>query len=73
MQFYDVGAVVWILRTCVWWVPDSAADRYLDELRELDRSMKHCGSGGGPLDAPPGRGPPPSEVSAPSDLLAPAV
>lgn len=23
MEFYDVGAVVWILRKCVWWVPTS--------------------------------------------------
>jgi hypothetical protein len=22
MEFYDVGAIVWILRKCVWWVPD---------------------------------------------------
>lgn len=22
MEFHDVGAVVWILRKCVWWVPD---------------------------------------------------
>ena len=22
MEFLDVGAVVWVLRKCVWWVPD---------------------------------------------------
>lgn len=23
MEFFDIGAVVWILRKCVWWVPTS--------------------------------------------------
>jgi SAM-dependent methyltransferase len=40
MEFFDVGAVVWILRKCVWWVPDFSADRYLDKLVQLDEQMR---------------------------------
>jgi len=41
MEFYDVGAVVWILRKCVWWVPDFSVDKYRDNLRELDAQMRN--------------------------------
>lgn len=40
MEFFDVGAVVWILRKCVWWVPDFSVERYHDKLVELDRQMR---------------------------------
>lgn len=40
MEFHDVGAVVWILRKCIWWVPDFTIDRYEDTLRELDAHMR---------------------------------
>lgn len=40
MEFSDIGAVVWILRKCVWWVPDFSVDRYRDTLVELDREMR---------------------------------
>lgn len=40
MEFFDVGAIVWILRKCVWWVPDFAVERYEDTLRELDAQMR---------------------------------
>ncbi|WP_420714111.1 methyltransferase domain-containing protein [Gordonia sp. SL306] len=40
MEFFDVGAVVWILRKCVWWVPDFSIDAYEDELREMDAHMR---------------------------------
>ncbi|SDX01161.1 Methyltransferase domain-containing protein [Arthrobacter sp. cf158] len=40
MEFFDVGAVVWILRKCVWWVPDFTAERYGGKLRELDAQMR---------------------------------
>lgn len=40
MEFFDVGAVVWILRKCVWWVPGFTADRYDDQLRSLDAQMR---------------------------------
>lgn len=40
MEFFDVGAVVWILRKCVWWVPDFSVARYEDKLRELDGQFR---------------------------------
>lgn len=40
MEFHDVGAVVWTLRKCVWWVPGFSVERYRDELRALDRDMR---------------------------------
>ncbi|NHZ41697.1 class I SAM-dependent methyltransferase [Massilia aquatica] len=40
MLFHDVGAVVWILRKCVWWVPDFSVAKYHDELLALDRRMR---------------------------------
>lgn len=40
MEFHDVGAVVWILRKCPWWVPDFTVDRYRDRLRELDAGLR---------------------------------
>ena len=40
MEFFDIGAVVWILRKCVWWVPDFAVERYDDQLRRLDADMR---------------------------------
>jgi Methyltransferase domain len=43
MEFLDVGAVVWVLRKCVWWVPDFSVDRYRDELQELDSRIRRAG------------------------------
>jgi SAM-dependent methyltransferase len=43
MEFYDIGAVIWILRKCVWWVPDFSAGRYRDRLLQLDRQMRREG------------------------------
>lgn len=40
MELLDVGAVVWILRKCVWWVPDFTVARYEGVLRELDAEMR---------------------------------
>ncbi|MGW5382248.1 class I SAM-dependent methyltransferase [Nocardia sp. NPDC003963] len=40
MEFSDIGAIVWILRKCVWWVPDFSVGRYYDILRELDGEMR---------------------------------
>lgn len=47
IEFYDVGAVVWILRKCVWWVPDFSVEKYRNELAELDARMR----GGEPVVA----------------------
>jgi len=40
MEFHDVGAVVYILRKCVWWVPDFTVDRYRDTLVRLDARLR---------------------------------
>lgn len=40
MEFFDIGAIVWILRTCVWWVPDFDVARYDATLHELDARMR---------------------------------
>lgn len=43
MEFFDVGAVVYTLRKCVWWVPDFTVERYLDRLRDLDAQIRDTG------------------------------
>ncbi len=40
MEFHDVGAVVWILRKCVWWVPDFTVEKYRRTLLELDSDLR---------------------------------
>lgn len=40
MEFFDIGAVVWILRKCVWWVPDFSVERYDASLRALDARLR---------------------------------
>lgn len=40
MEFYDIGAVIWILRKCPWWVPDFSVEDYLPQLRELDARLR---------------------------------
>ncbi len=40
MEFYDVGAVVWILKKCVWWVPHFSVERFRNELADLDTRMR---------------------------------
>jgi SAM-dependent methyltransferase len=43
MQFFDIGAVVYTLRKCVWWVPDFTVDRYRHTLERLDRHIRTHG------------------------------
>lgn len=40
MEFFDVGAVIWILRKCVWWVPDFTVARHEPQLRALDEQLR---------------------------------
>ena len=40
MEFYDVGAIVWILRKCVWWVPDFNVTKYEGKLLDLDTQLR---------------------------------
>jgi hypothetical protein len=42
--FFDIGSVVYILRKCVWWVPDFTVERYLEKLRTLDALIRSNGS-----------------------------
>jgi SAM-dependent methyltransferase len=43
MELNDVGAVVWLLRKCVWWVPDFTVVRYRDRLVDLDTRIRQAG------------------------------
>ena len=43
MEFSDIGAVVYLLRTCVWWVPDFTVERYAAALRRLDAHLREHG------------------------------
>lgn len=40
MEFFDIGAIIWLLRKCVWWVPDFSVEKYRSELLMLDRQMR---------------------------------
>ena len=44
MEFFDIGAVVWILRKCVWWVPGFSVERYHDKLVKLDNRIRTEGA-----------------------------
>jgi hypothetical protein len=44
MEFFDVGAVVYILRKCVWWVPDFSVERYRDALARMDAEIRARGA-----------------------------
>jgi len=43
MEFRDVGAVIYILRKCIWWVPDFTVGRYRDTLLRLDARIRAQG------------------------------
>jgi len=43
MEFFDVGAVVWILRCCVWWVPDFSVERRRDALARMHAVIERDG------------------------------
>lgn len=40
MELHDIGAVVWLLRKCVWWVPDFSVEKYRRTLLELDAQVR---------------------------------
>jgi methyltransferase family protein len=44
LEFFDIGAVVYILRKCVWWVPDFSVGRYQDTLCRLDAHIRSDGA-----------------------------
>jgi len=43
MEFFDVGAIVWTLRKCIWWVPDFTVAQYRAKLLALDDQIRHHG------------------------------
>jgi SAM-dependent methyltransferase len=43
MEFFDIGAVVYVLRKCVWWVSDFTVERYRDVLQRLDADIREHG------------------------------
>ncbi len=43
MEFGDIGAVIYTLRKCVWWVPDFSVERYRSTLVELDAEIRRHG------------------------------
>lgn len=40
IELFDIGAVVWLLRKCVWWVPDFSVECYDERLRALDAMLR---------------------------------
>jgi hypothetical protein len=44
MEFFDIGAVVYILRKCVWWVPNFTVDRHREALERLDAHIREHGA-----------------------------
>ena len=40
IEIRDIGAVVYLLRKCVWCVPGFSVDRYADRLRALDAQLR---------------------------------
>jgi SAM-dependent methyltransferase len=44
MEFRDIGAIVWILRKVIWWVPGFTVAAHLDTLRALDARIRREGA-----------------------------
>jgi SAM-dependent methyltransferase len=42
-EFHDIGAIVYVLRKCVWWVPGFTVERYRHTLRRLHRQLTSDG------------------------------
>ncbi|MGW5517940.1 methyltransferase domain-containing protein [Nocardia africana] len=43
MEFFDIGAVVYLLRKVIWLVPGFSVERYRDRLRDLDDRIRREG------------------------------
>lgn len=43
MEIYDIGAVVYLLRKCPWWVPDFTVEKYRGKLVELHELIQQNG------------------------------
>ena len=44
MEFFDIGAVTWILRKCPWWVPGFSPNTHRAQLLEVDRIIRRDGA-----------------------------
>ncbi|AXK47319.1 SAM-dependent methyltransferase [Brachybacterium saurashtrense] len=44
MEFFDIGAVTWILRKCPWWVPGFSVETHRAQLLEVDRIIRRDGA-----------------------------
>lgn len=44
MEFFDIGAVTWILRKCPWWVPGFSVETHRAKLLEVDRIIRRDGA-----------------------------
>lgn len=44
MEFFDIGAVTWILRKCPWWVPGFSPETHRAQLLEVDRIIRREGA-----------------------------
>lgn len=44
IEIFDVGAAVYLLRKCPWWVPDFTVEKYAEHLRRLHRLIEHEGT-----------------------------
>jgi SAM-dependent methyltransferase len=42
-EFYDIGAIVYVLRKCVWWVPGFTVQRYQNSLHQLHQRITSDG------------------------------
>ncbi|UJP08724.1 class I SAM-dependent methyltransferase [Microbacterium sp. KUDC0406] len=43
IEIHDVGAVVYLLRKLIWWVPGFTVERYRDRLRDLHEQIRREG------------------------------
>lgn len=43
IEIYDIGAVVYLLRKCPWWVPDFTVAKYREKLNELHELIQDQG------------------------------
>ena len=43
VEYFDIGAIVYVLRKVIWWVPGFTVETYDEPLRRLDEHMRRTG------------------------------
>jgi hypothetical protein len=43
VEYFDIGAIVYVLRKVIWWVPGFTVERYAGTLRALHDRMQSDG------------------------------